>query len=214
MLLLYLLLFGSGLVSQGTYPDRIPLSLDREIIRIFAYALPALGFIWYRLCRYPLPQSSWVQGLLKPRVQDLLALGIALLGLGSIGFCLALAGPRLAPYIQLSPSPDVEAPQSLLAWVIILGSCFATGYLEESYFRVYLLLRLKEAGIGTGKRVFLSCLLFSLCHTYEGPWGILQAALAGMVLSLVFIQRHAFHGIAWAHGAYNALVYLMASVDR
>jgi membrane protease YdiL (CAAX protease family) len=147
-----------------------------------------------------------------------MALGIALLGLGSIGFCIAQVGPvlngLLAPYVTIPPSPRLEAPQSLLAWLVVFGSCLGTGYLEESYFRLYLLLRLEEAGIGIRKGVFLSCLLFSLCHKYEGPWGVLQAALAGIVLSLVFIRRHSFHGIAWAHGAYNGLVYLITYVGR
>lgn len=217
--ILYLLLFASGMVSQGSSPDPIPLCLYREIIRLFAYTLPALGLIWYLIQRQPsIPRRSWAQGIFKPRTRDLLALGIALLGLGSIGFCIAQVGPwlntLLAPAIRLSPSPRLEAPQGLRAWLVILGSCLGTGYLEESYFRLYLLLRLEKAGIGLRKGVFLSSILFSLCHTYEGPWGILQAALAGMLLSRVCIRYHSFHGIAWAHGAYNGLVYLIASVDR
>jgi membrane protease YdiL (CAAX protease family) len=218
-LILYLLLFASGLVSQGPYPAIIPFSARRELIRIFAYTIPSLGIIWYLLYRdTPALHRPWVQGILKPRIQDLTALGGALLGLGCIGFCIAQAGPLLnsllAHYIKIPPGPGLEAPPGLLAWAVILGSCLGTGYLEESYFRLYLLLRLEAAGIGIRRRVFLSCLLFSLCHRYEGPWGVLQAALAGIVLSLVFIRYRTFHGIAWAHGAYNGLLYLITSVNR
>ncbi|MHB9292939.1 hypothetical protein Holit_02056 [Hollandina sp. SP2] len=218
-LFLYLLLFASGLVSQGTYPAVIPFSVRGELIRIFAYIIPSLGLIWYLLYRDPPAlHRSWIPGILKPRSHDLMASGITFLGLGCIGFCIAQVGPLLnsllAPYIKVPLGPRLEAPQGLLAWVVILGSCFGTGYLEESYFRLYLLLRLEEAGIGLRMRVFLSCFLFSLCHKYEGPWGVLQAALAGIVLSLVFIRYRAFHGIAWAHGAYNGLIYLITYVDR
>ncbi|MDR0723415.1 MAG: CPBP family intramembrane metalloprotease [Treponema sp.] len=213
---IYFLLFASGLIPQGTYPDSIPFSLRRELTRIFAYTIPSLGLIWYLIYRHQTLYRSWVQGV--SRIRNLMAFGIALLGLGGIGFCISQVGPLLndllAPYIQVPPGPRLEAPEGLLAWLVILGSCLGTGYLEESYFRLYLLLCLEEAGIGLRKGVFLSCFLFSLCHTYEGPWGVLQAALAGMVLSLVFIRYHAFHGIAWAHGAYNGLVYLITYVDR
>jgi membrane protease YdiL (CAAX protease family) len=125
-----------------------------------------------------------------------------------------LVNPLLTPYIEIPSSPRLEAPQELLAWLVMLVSCLGTGYLEESYFRLYLLLRLEAAGIGIGKSMFFSCILFAICHTYEGPWGILHAGLAGILLSWVLIRFHSFHGIAWAHGAYNGLVYLTAYVDR
>ncbi|MDR0629369.1 MAG: CPBP family intramembrane metalloprotease [Treponema sp.] len=215
-LIIYFLLFASGLVPQGTYPDSIPFSVRREFTRIFAYTIPSLGCIWYLIYRHKTLRRFWVQGVSRSR--NLMALGIALLGLGGIGFCISQIGPLLndllAPYMQVPSGPRLEAPEGLLAWLVILGSCLGTGYLEESYFRLYLLRCLEEAGIGLRKGVFLSCFLFSLCHIYEGPWGVLQAALAGMVLSLVFIRYHAFHGIALAHGAYNGLVYLIMYVDR
>jgi membrane protease YdiL (CAAX protease family) len=216
-LILYLLLFASGLVSQGTYPEVISFSLRHACIRLFAYTIPSLGLIWYLIYRHPPRlEGSWITAILTPRIHDLAGLGMALLGLGGIGFGIAQAGPLLqgllAPYITIPPGPRLETPQRLPAWLVILGSCLGTGYLEESYFRLYLLLRLEKAGIGIRKGVFLSCLLFSLCHRYEGPWGVLQAALAGIVLSLVLIRYRSFHGIALAHGAYNGLVYLIAHV--
>jgi len=55
--------------------------------------------------------------------------------------------------------------------------------------------------------------LFSLCHVYEGPWGILNAVLAGIILSLLFIRFRSLHGIAWAHGAYNIFVYTMGNFN-
>jgi membrane protease YdiL (CAAX protease family) len=218
-LFIYFLLFASGIVFRGTYPVLITFSLCREIIRIFSYTLPSLGLILYLLYRHnKAPPTLGNQGIVKPRLQDLRIGGITLLGLGCIGFCIAglppLVNPLLTPYIQIPSSPRLEAPQGLLAWLVILVSCLGTGYLEESYFRLYLLLRLEVAGIGIRKGMFLSCILFSICHAYEGPWGILHAALAGILLSLVFIRHHSFHGIAWAHGAYNGLVYLTAYFDR
>jgi membrane protease YdiL (CAAX protease family) len=86
--------------------------------------------------------------------------------------------------------------------------CFATGYLEETYFRAYLFVRLSEAGLDEMKCIVVSVVLFSLCHIYEGFWGVFNAAVAALILSVAFLRRKSVHGPAWAHAAYNALVYM------
>jgi membrane protease YdiL (CAAX protease family) len=88
-------------------------------------------------------------------------------------------------------------------------SCISTAYLEESFFRFYLLSKREEMGIGPHRAVLLSTLLFSICHVYEGPWGFLNAALSGMVLAFVFLRFRSLHGIALAHALYNVLVYAL-----
>jgi membrane protease YdiL (CAAX protease family) len=55
--------------------------------------------------------------------------------------------------------------------------------------------------------IFVSTAFFSLCHLYEGPWGVINAVLAGLLLSLVYIHYGALHGLAWAHGLYNIFIY-------
>jgi membrane protease YdiL (CAAX protease family) len=94
----------------------------------------------------------------------------------------------------------------------MVPSVLSSGYLEESYFRLYLLTRLEEADLSPRKGVFFSTLLFSLCHIYEGFPGVLTAALAGAFLSLLFLKYRSVHGLAWAHGAYNAAVYLSLAI--
>jgi membrane protease YdiL (CAAX protease family) len=81
--------------------------------------------------------------------------------------------------------------------------------LEETYFRYDLSTRFHEAGIPDIPGIGVSVLLFSLCHVYEGLWGTLNAAFAGSILFLVYRRYGALHGIAWAHGCYNALIYAM-----
>jgi len=90
-------------------------------------------------------------------------------------------------------------------------SCVCTGYLEESYFRYYLLTRLENLFTKDAFRIAISTFFFSLCHMYEGPWGILNAVLAGVLLSVLFVRYRSLHGVAWAHGAYNIFVYVMGS---
>jgi hypothetical protein len=45
---------------------------------------------------------------------------------------------------------------------------------------------------------------------YEGPWGVLNAVLAATLLSFLFLHFKSLHGIALAHGLYNAFVYALA----
>jgi membrane protease YdiL (CAAX protease family) len=189
------------MLPQGSYPALIPFSAGRELTRLVAYTLPCLGFMGYLIHRQ-------CPGSLKPRKQDLCAFGAAILGLGCIGIGISSAESWVN---ALSSGPAFEAPQGFRAWLIALLSSAGTGYLEESYFRVYLVRGAEEAGISRRSGAFFSCLLFALCHSYEGPWGVLQAALAGGVLSWVFTRYRAIHGIALAHGAYNSLVYLMSA---
>jgi membrane protease YdiL (CAAX protease family) len=100
-----------------------------------------------------------------------------------------------------------EAPGGPVQWLVTIGACVSTGYFEEGFFRLYLLTRFRETGISAARGICISTLLFALCHVYEGPGGVLNAALAGIVLSLVFTREGSLHGLAWAHGAYNILVY-------
>jgi membrane protease YdiL (CAAX protease family) len=86
-------------------------------------------------------------------------------------------------------------------------SCLGTGFLEESFFRFYLFNKLDNRFTGERARLLLSTVLFALCHIYEGPWGVLNAAMAGCFLSILFLKYRSLYGIAAAHGFYNILVY-------
>jgi membrane protease YdiL (CAAX protease family) len=103
----------------------------------------------------------------------------------------------------------IGAPATFSGWLVMLLSCVSTGYLEESFFRFYLLNKLGELGVKTGTAVFVSVVFFALCHVYEGPWGVLNAVLAGTLLALLFLQYRSLHGIALAHGFYNTFVYAL-----
>jgi membrane protease YdiL (CAAX protease family) len=115
-----------------------------------------------------------------------------------------------------SSPPRIEPPASVPGWIVMLLSCIGTGYLEESYFRFYFLKKMAKTISGKAGliiRIAFSVTLFSICHIYEGAWGITNAVLAGTVLSVLFERYESLHGIAWAHGAYNAFVYFMGIFD-
>ncbi|QQO08033.1 CPBP family intramembrane glutamic endopeptidase [Breznakiella homolactica] len=179
-------------------------SVIKELNRIVVRNVPALALIWYMLLTRrergePVPR-------LVPRIKDLIPAGIGFIGVSAAAFSLAALGTFSG---QLPSGPAVGSPRGIVPWIVTILACASTGYMEESYFRVYLFSRLSRAGLGTAAVAAVSTLLFSLCHLYEGPWGFLNALLSGLILSAVYARTRSVHGIAWAHGAYNILVYAL-----
>ena len=148
-------------------------------------------------------------GIALPRKRDIIPAVLAFSAL----FCIGLTISLISPHINGIPaSPRFLPPQTAASWAILAVSCFSTAYLEESYFRMYLLSKRKEMGIGPHRAILLSTLLFSFCHVYEGPWGFLNAALSGVVLAFVFVRFQSLHGVSIAHALYNILVFALGSL--
>ncbi|MDR2257716.1 MAG: CPBP family intramembrane metalloprotease [Treponema sp.] len=202
-LILYLVLFLPGAVSYSPPPDLTVFSAERELIRILVYNIPSFTLIWYLLLQKT-SLKEW--GIGMPGKKDFLTALCAFPGLLLIGLTISVVSPF---FTDLPAGAGLTAPGSLAGWIVMILSCLTTGYLEESFFRFYLLTRLRDAGIRTGKLVCLSVLLFALCHVYEGPWGALNAVLAGTLLAFLFLHFKSLHGVALAHGLYNAFVYAL-----
>jgi membrane protease YdiL (CAAX protease family) len=195
-----LILFGVLFLPGIGFAAPLPLafSINRELSRVIIHNIPSLALVWY---------MAGLRGsrLSVPKARDLKTALIAFAGLLSNGSIASLA---MLPVSGLIPRLPVEPPRTFLQWAVMVPSVLSTGYAEESYFRFYLLTRLGETGTGPWRRVLFSVLLFSLCHLYEGPPGIINAALAGAFLSFLFLKYRSLHGLAWAHGMYNAAVYI------
>ncbi|MDR1108653.1 MAG: CPBP family intramembrane metalloprotease [Spirochaetaceae bacterium] len=193
-LILFGVLFLPGIGFVASEP--LAFSVNRELSRIVVYNIPSLALIWYMLR---------VNGGIRPErpgLRDLKTAFIAFPGLVLMGFCTALI-----PGGDVFSRLPLEPPRTFLQWAVLIPSILSSAYVEECYFRFYLLTRLEEAGISPLKGIFFSVLLFSLCHIYEGLPGGVNAALAGTFLSLLFLKYRSIHGLAWAHTAYNAAVY-------
>jgi hypothetical protein len=204
-LILYWVLFLPSWLFPAAGPSVWTFSINQELGRIFSHNLPSLALIWYLLLRSESPVSP-SEGLRPGRGDPLTGL-LALPGLVALGALVSLTGSFFPSPVS---APVIEAPRGLAAVLVMILSCLSTGYLEESYFRLYLFSRFRESGIGPAKSLVVSSLLFALCHIYEGPQGALNAFLAGSLLFFIFARRQTFHGIAWAHGGYNIFVYIMA----
>jgi membrane protease YdiL (CAAX protease family) len=86
--------------------------------------------------------------------------------------------------------------------------CLSTGYLEESFFRLYLVEKLKYLGVAFA--VGISAVLFAFFHIWEGPFGVFNAALSAVFLSRIYLSNKSIHPIALAHSTYNFLIYMMS----
>lgn len=197
--MLFWLLFLPGLSLPGEMWEVLPFSAIDELYRVLLRDLPALALVWYLLrhtSRDSVPPKTKRADAAVAFVVFLILVGI------STGTSL------LASWLPWGEAETAfEAPIGALDWLVAALACAATGYLEESYFRLYLIEKLGAAGIPKPQTVAVSVTLFALCHLYEGPWGTLNAAAAGTVLALVFFRFRSLHPLAWAHAAYNLFVY-------
>jgi membrane protease YdiL (CAAX protease family) len=187
---------------SSALPELIPFSMNQELNRIIGYNIPSLLLIWYLL----IIQGKAKWRTLRPHFDDLVSLLLGFPGLLAIGFFLSVLSSTFTALPGLPP-PVVEAPRSVPQWIIMPISCVSTGYLEESYFRYYLLNRFRGENKTALFGVILSVILFSFSHFYEGFWGVLNALFAGVLLALIFRRYRRLHGIALAHGLYNAFIY-------
>jgi len=215
-LILYIVLFfrfSPGVGQTAEIAKIVEFSPYAEIIRIFLYNIPSLALIRYLLLRTGRPENrgvgffgvNAVKTSPVSRKKDIVSTALSLPAL----VCISLAISQISFYIKGIPSgPRFMPPQNAVSWIILIFSCFSTVYLEESFFRFYLLSKGIRLGIGPRRAVLISTLLFSICHIYEGPWGFLNAALSGTVLAVVFLRFRSLHGISAAHALYNILVYI------
>jgi membrane protease YdiL (CAAX protease family) len=211
-LILYFVLFFPAVNFPGISggDGSVSFSITAELGRTLSYTIPSLALIWYLVIGKGEFRSLGPRNLRKV---DFISFAIGFAGLAIIGLGVGFSLSFFSRYCDFIPPPRVEAPLDTPGWVVVVFSCLLTGYLEESYFRYYLLTRLRKDWASPVIQIIFATFLFSVCHIYEGPWGITNAALAGILLSLLFIRTGSLHGIAWAHGAYNIFVYA-AGISR
>jgi membrane protease YdiL (CAAX protease family) len=202
-LLIYILLFFSGSASFFVSAAAAEgFSSHVELLKIFLYCIPSLALIWYLLLRV----KSVKEWNIKPGKNDLIS------GLITLP-CLLITGFAIAFISSYTGESNIQVkqnfPSASFEWVILSFSCILAAYLEESFFRFYILSRRDELKMSAISAMILSVALFSICHIYEGPWGFLNAVLSAVILAFVFLRYNAIHGIAIAHGLYNIAVFVI-----
>jgi len=200
-LILYIVLFFSGaagfVINGG---QNVDFSISAQIAGIFLHSLPSLALIWLMI----LKTKSIDDCNIKPARMDLISASITLPCLLLIAFVIS----SVSSFIGESQSRlSFISPSTISGWLILCLSCICSAYLEESYFRYYLLTKRSELKLNAPSALVFSTALFSICHIYEGPLGVLNAAISGAFLCLIFLRFNSLHGIALAHGLYNIAVF-------
>jgi len=195
-----------GIGAAGT----VPFSGTALLSRTLTYTLPAMALVLYLISRGGLQRGLEPADIRRaaPGKRDMLPFAIGLPGLIITGLFVAFLVSRFAG--ATSP-PVIEGPHTLIGWAVVVLACLGTGYLEEIYFRYYLLTKLENTIPQAAVRVLFSTALFTISHIHYGPWGLLNAAIAGLFLSALFLRYRSLHGIALAHAGYNMFVYFMGT---
>ena len=146
-----------------------------------------------------------------PELRDIASLCVALVFMIAALTLLAVVA-MLLPGMQRLWEPTVEwsfTRYSLIPLVVLTS--VAIGYREEIFYRAYLTVRGEELGLHPTAIVCGSSALFAVGHLYQGWAGFITAFAIGATLGFAFIWKRSLHGIALAHGLYNAAVLLMSA---
>jgi len=204
-LILYIVIFFSGtagaIVNGAQTAD---FSITAQITGILLHSVPSLALIWYLILKSKRSEVRVIRPVRKDVISALITLPCLLLIGAMTSFASSFTGGSQP---QVSPN----SPSTVPGWITLCVSCICAAYLEESYFRYYLLTRHDELKLNASSALVFSTALFSICHIYEGPWGFLNAALSGAFLCFIFLRYKPLHGIAIAHGLYNIAVYAVNS---
>jgi membrane protease YdiL (CAAX protease family) len=208
-LILYILLFFSGVavVFSGGTSGTTEFSAAAELSKILLYIIPSLVLIWYLILRAKTIEI-WA---IKFGKKDLISLALTLPALLITGSVVALA----ASFFNGTSAQTVfHTPSSLSGWIIVCISCVFSAYLEESYFRFYLLTKREALNLNAPSALCLSVVLFSLCHIGGGPWSFLNAAISGTFFGFMFLRYNSLHGIAIAHALYNIAAFSLNALNN
>ncbi|MDR2943047.1 MAG: CPBP family intramembrane metalloprotease [Treponema sp.] len=209
--ILYIVLFLSGSASFFTNSHQTAaqtgFSIMSALNSIFLRSIPSLALIWFLL----LKKKKLKDWGIRPGLKDLISCVITLPCLLIIGFTVTYISSKIG---ESSLQITIISPSNGPEWAVLSVSCVLAAYLEESFFRFYLLSRRHELKLTALYALVLSVALFSICHIYEGPWGFLNAVLSSVLLCFMFLRYKSIHGISIAHAMYNIAVYIINTMIK
>ena len=201
--ILYVVIFFSQVLfrAASTGAETQSFSVSSLILTLFIYCIPSLVLIWFLLYRGKKPEYR----IQKPGKSDFFSGLISLSGLLIIGIAVSI----ISILTEAAYSQPLPSPASIAGWITLCVYCLFSAYLEESFFRFYLLSKREELNLNAPLALIISAILFGICHIYEGFWGFFNAALAGLFLGFIFLRFKTLHGIALAHGLYNITAFVL-----
>lgn len=205
-------------LSAGEVITASLIVLGHNVLRVLPNSVPLL--VAMALISYRLRAGSWTaMGMRWPRawgrtVLYALAAAVAQQALGTF-----VVDPLLQPVLHYAPGANpmegMRGSSGTLRWLGIIWTYAAFG--EEIGYRGYLLNRV--ADIGNHSRAALlaglswSSFMFGLAHAYQGPAGVVSAAVSGLVFGAAYLLtgRNLWVSIL-AHGLSDSAGLVAASL--
>jgi len=108
-----------------------------------------------------------------------------------------------------SISFDGDDPMGMF---LLAAFMFSVAWVEELFFRGYLLLRFRQFGASPLVAVVASSLLFAVGHGYQGLPALVFAFSAGLFLGILWTRRPGIVSFTLGHGAYNIVALLLITI--
>lgn len=181
---------------------------DLNAILALAFRNAAFGLVVFHLIDlrgesnqfFPSERIFSVQGLLIALFTAAMLFGIAVIT--RTLFSLFSVPATRVPPIGAGDPPGIRT-------LILVPTMVVIAYVEELFFRVYLLTRFRQARLKTYLAVGGTALLFALGHGWQGTEAIVFSFFAGVGLGLVWVTKRRFHPLALGHALYNLAAFLI-----
>jgi membrane protease YdiL (CAAX protease family) len=155
-----------------------------------------------RFCDLNLKPARWWQDVLG-------GLGLTVLTLGTAFFLGPVIGRLLPSNPQSVDNMLIGLVQDPLKLALFLGPGLALGAAGfEELTRVFLLTRWWKIASAAAWRwlgVFVSAAMFGLAHLYQGPAGIANTAITGLILAIVYLRFGRVWPLIISHYLHDAL---------
>lgn len=147
--------------------------------------------------------------LVRPRLHDFGRGVLALLLVFALNALVSLLSGWFRPELLQSHQEGLAGVAGLLAGGLptaaVAASMLFVGFYEEALARGFLLVRAEAVLPGRWPPILLSSVLFGLGHFYQGPLGVLQTTLLGILFAHLVLRWQSLWPVIFAHAALNTL---------
>lgn len=185
----------------GSFAERLG-PIISVVIRNLAFAL---------LIIYLIDIQGERDAVIGPRRISLAAIAISAGGLFAIssifGLLAGLFGaPERSVFAAVPPNEG-----ELLRWIPLGVMMLSVAWVEELFFRGYLLTRLLQVGTSTTAAIVVAALLFSLGHGYQGVGALAFSFAAGVFLGILWVRKGGILNLTIGHAIYNIVALVLVA---
>jgi membrane protease YdiL (CAAX protease family) len=193
-------LFGS---TASTYPNYTPVHYSFEYSALYGIvrSIGTIAIVLFVIWRST--ESFDRFGLRRFRIgRDLFGgIGIWVIVYGVYRVCIVVLPIVLGSAYLTGHSHKLQydLPSSPMDLLLLVVMSAAVGTAEELLFRAYLITRLEELIESTPVALFVTTVIFALCHGAYGAYGVIVVGAGGLVQGAAFCVFRRFAPVAISH---------------